>query len=296
MSCIDERTGLPPAVLAWLTDHLGGRPDLARLSGVKQNGGCLRAVVGERSVIVKGAERREWAFFECADALPAGLRPHLPVCFAAWQTEDGCWVAMEDVPRPLPRERWLADRAALAVLAVLHSVTWGQPAAVEEPFRPRWSDEMTETVLTLFGPDAPAVEGPLRRAQAAAQPLFAPRCWVQGDANPTNWRLRADGTAVLVDWERVGLATPAIDLAVTVPGVGSVDGTDERRVAEGYEECWRATGTPLPAELAGLERQVVLAKRWNVVEFLAESGSALPPDRLEGLLTGFRQALLGVAL
>ena len=252
--------------------------------------------MGERGVIIKGAERREGAFFARVEALPVGLRRHLPLCFGTWQTEGGCWVAMEDVPHPLPRERWLADREALAVLAALHSETWGKPAAVEDPFRPRWSDEMTEAVLALFGYDAPAVEEPLRRAQAAAQALFAPRCWVQGDANPTNWRLRTDGTAVLVDWERVGLATPAIDLAVTVPGVGSVDGADERRVAEGYRECWRALGAPLPAELTNLSRQVVAAKRWNVAEFLAENGSALPPDRLEGLLSGFRQALLGLGL
>ena len=55
---------------------------------------------------------------------------------------------------------------------------------------------------------------------------------ISGDPNPTNWSVREDGTVVLFDWERVGYGTPALDLAITVPGLGTPD--DYRRVVEGY--------------------------------------------------------------
>src|SRR5579883_2966731 len=60
----------------------------------------------------------------------------------------------------------------------------------------------------------------VKRSMQPRESIFYTKVAPTGDPNPTNWGLRADGTIVLYDWERFGQATPAIDLAITVPGLG----------------------------------------------------------------------------
>ena len=68
--------------------------------------------------------------------------------------------------------------------------------------------------------------------EQASQHLFRPVCAISGDPNPVNWGLRDDGTLALFDWERFGRCSPALDLAITVPGLG--DETAYRAVATSY--------------------------------------------------------------
>ena len=289
MSFTEKDTAAWPKELETLVcDRAGAEYKADRLSGIKVDGGCFRVTGDRGSIIIKGAEGRELEFYRLSRTLPRALQPHLPQVFGIF----GGWVALEDLPQPLPRERWLADRDVLRVLALLHGNLWGQNAAVADPFRPRWDAAMTEAVLAL-GLDGGAARA-LRHLQAEAQPLFAPLCPVQGDANPTNWQLRGDGTPVLIDWERFGLGTPAIDIAVTVPGIGSEDGRDEALAASVYLNGWRLLGLPEPSALLNLARQVQLAKCWNVVEFLAFNFAAVEPDKLGALLARFQSYLMGL--
>lgn len=96
----------------------------------------------------------------------------------------------------------------------------------------------------------------------------APQCWISGDPNPTNWGLRADGTLVLYDWERFGRATPAIDLAITVPGLGNW--ADFQMVATTYLQQEKNSSSPTPQEVALLTGEVAAAKVWSVIEYVSQ--------------------------
>src|SRR5262249_43410052 len=50
--------------------------------------------------------------------------------------------------------------------------------------------------------------------------LFTPTCVIAGDPNATNWGIRANGTVVLFDWDRVGYGIPAHDVVVVMPQPG----------------------------------------------------------------------------
>jgi hypothetical protein len=80
-----------------------------------------------------------------------------------------------------------------------------------------------------------------------------------------------------VDWERFGHGTPAFDLAITIPGLGTVDGSTELRVAATYIEFWKETGHPFPYDHPALARLIQLAKLFTLVDFIAHA-SGSPED------------------
>ena len=198
------------------------------------------------SAIVKAVTRpAEVGFFE---RVAGTLRRHgvpVPDLDRSLATDDGQWLILEDVPHPLPRARWRADPDVLAVLARLHAATWGRPLDLPGAFVPAWTDEATAAALACFpGASARALASPLAELQQESQDLFRPLCSISGDPNPTNWGLRADGTVVLYDWERFGVGTPPIDLAITVPGLG--DHAAYAAVASGYLRGWPNDSPPWP--------------------------------------------------
>jgi hypothetical protein len=128
-----------------------------------------------------------------------------------------------------------------------------------------WTPEMTSHVVSLF-PNASAsqVLENLVVGQQQCQRLFSPQCWISGDPNPTNWGINENGAAVLYDWERFGRGTPAIDLAITIPGLG--DQVAFQRVATRYlQNC--DTANPDGIKAGQLARDIAMAKVWNIVEF-----------------------------
>ena len=123
---------------------------------------------------------------------------------------------------------------------------------------------MTDRALSLFPERIAADLRPLLSSmQEGSSHLFAPLCSISGDPNPSNWGLREDASPVLFDWERFGAGTPALDLAITVPGLGDED--DRRAVASTYLDGW--PGAPFPIDR--LTRDMALAKAWTVVELLS---------------------------
>jgi aminoglycoside phosphotransferase (APT) family kinase protein len=237
-----------PAPLARaVADVVGGAATRTPLPGL--SGSAVELVEGPRErVVVKRASSREVAFYaSVVPALPSGVRvPH------AWWAADG-WLVLEHVPSALPRHRWLADPDVLAVLVALHAA---DVPPLDDPFVPCWSDELTERALALL----PVAVGPaLQRFQGSAPRWLRGEALVSGDTNPRNWAVRDDGSVVLLDWERVGVASPAVDVAVTVPGLGSPD--DLAAVAAGYA---RAGGATLPVEA------LATVKAWTATELLAQ--------------------------
>lgn len=76
---------------------------------------------------------------------------------------------------------------------------------------------------------------------------------------------------ILIDWERFCYGHPAIDLAITMPGSYSKDGTMEGKIAELYRTCWERNEGGLPADLHDLEWLIRVAKLWSAVEFVANA-------------------------
>jgi Ser/Thr protein kinase RdoA (MazF antagonist) len=162
----------------------------------------------------------------------------------------------------------LADPDLIAVLRLLHQSALPDLPAPLAPYRPTWEMATTDRALValpaLPACDAATLMDNLGAMCDAAQPLFAPRCPLSGDPNPANWGLRDDGSLVLFDWERFCRGAPAIDLAITVPGLG--DMTAFRQVAVGY-----SVGQAPSDEAEQMAREIALAKVWSVVEFLAHN-------------------------
>jgi aminoglycoside phosphotransferase (APT) family kinase protein len=209
-----------------------------------------------QSVILKATTRPgEARFYE---QVAPTLRSHaIPIPEVEFNEEqDGVyWLALEDIPHPLPRERWFCDREVVAVLKRLHRL----PLALPALFQPQWTGEMTEKALACFPAEvAEAVRPRLAALQAQYQHLFEPRYPISGDPNPTNWGVRENGELVLFDWERFGYGTPALDLAITVPGLGNLEQFSQ--VA--------ATYSPSTSPVEPLGRDIAAAKVWTVVEFL----------------------------
>jgi aminoglycoside phosphotransferase (APT) family kinase protein len=230
------------------------------------------------SVVVKsGARPAETRFYRTV--MPLLKEYGIAIPEPKWLARDDegvWWLVLEDIPQPLPRERWVADREVLAMLKRLHAVpAFRIPVSSEGLFRPRWTREMDEAALSYFGAeptmDLAASLGEMREAY---RHIFLPQCPISGDPNPTNCGLRANGSVVLYDWERFGMGTPALDLAITIPGLGDED--TFRRVASAYVRAGDETDgeaiaervDSLPLTVGALATEIAAAKVWSVVEFL----------------------------
>lgn len=254
----------PETLGQYLRATYGEPGAVERLGGLGQ-GQVYRVRCPLGSCIVKGAARSgEVSFYRTSAGVLAGHGVATPALHWSGQEAGEWWLILEDVPRALPRGRWEADPEVLAVLRRLHTSgiapAPGSPAA----YRPTWLAAMTETALScLPKPSADRLAPLLRTMQESHQHLFAPWCAISGDPNPTNWGLREDGTLVLYDWERFCLGTPALDLAITIPGLG--DATIFQRVASGY---LRNAADSTPETTARLASDIAVAKVWSVAEFL----------------------------
>lgn len=246
--------------VAGLVGEASGRTPLGGMSGR-----LVLAVHGRREVVVKGPVHASEA--AVAGALGARLRRHgvpVPVPLAVVGTAArGTWLVLEHLPDPLPRHRWGADPAALALLRRLHQVPARALDTLTERYQPRWDDEMTVAASAVLG--LAGHESLLRRLQERWRVITAADCVVSGDPNPLNWRLNGDGEPVLLDWERLTVASPALDLAIMLPGLPTP--SQATTIVRAYE---RAGGDSVDST------DVLLAKVHTVLELAATAtpGSA----------------------
>lgn len=181
------------------------------------------------------------------------------------------WLVIEHIPSPLPPERFLADAEMLGVLHRLHSIPFrfnSMSGNVAHLYEPKWTESMTSSIVQ-FLPEGKQNEliaflGALRKS---AEQLFLPKCFISGDPNRTNCGLRADGSLVLFDWERFGLGTPPLDLAIATPGLPSI--IDIRKTAQAY-----ALHSSADIDVDALARDIAVAKVWNIVEYVHEAMGA----------------------
>ena len=290
----DPAPALPPALADLVRRTRGAVLAAHSLRGQSLNDVLrLRCADGTTLIAKRCATPHEPAFYRAlAPALRARGIP-IPALEGAASQDGAEWLLLEDVPGPLPRERWLADPHVLATLARLH--TFAPPAgwlaaARAAPYHRHevWSQTAAQDALSLFDPETARRLRPYLDAlrDAAQQQWTARVAWISGDPNPTNWGLRADGTAVLFDWERFGAGPIALDLAITIPGLG--DPASFARVASAYVDALSQLAQPAqPGQLgqpgqpgtavvpdpAALSRELAIAKCNTVVEFLAAAAT-----------------------
>lgn len=264
-----------PAALAEFLLASYGTPSAVTQLGGMSGAGVWRVEFAVGSVIVKRARDREVRFYQQVAATIAAQGVAVPDLYWA----DADWLVLEDMGARLPRERWLADAEMLATLRRLHRVQLEREPAWPL-FRPAWGEGMSEAALSHFPVDvAGELRAPLADLRGRAQGLFGPRGYISGDPNPLNWGVRADGTLVLFDWERFGCGSAAIDLAITVPSLGTR--ADYRLVASRY--------LATPADDVAVQRlahKIALAKVWVIIEFLsaAADGTAAVPAAVVAML------------
>ena len=209
-----------------------------RLGGM--SGSRVLRVRGERgrAVVKGGAKAAETEFYEVIAPILAARGAGVPELLWAGVAGDERWLIIEEVPTPLPRERWGPDPEVLAALARIHSARRCPAALALRRCVPAGSGRRRRPALAMEalvspgGGDLGEVAALLAGMQVAAAPLFAPVCPLSGDPNPANWGLRTDGSLVLFDWERFCRGTPALDLAAIVPGLGTPE--EFAAVAGGY--------------------------------------------------------------
>jgi hypothetical protein len=244
--------------------HLSGQPGVVRTR-------TWRVQSAFASVVVKQCDNREYDFYVRYAELLRGEGVSLPTVY--WMGRDEAnqgWLVLEDVSQPLDASEWLGSAEPLSLLVRLHAAH--QEALPQSAYRPAWDERLSEQVLAWYtnGATRRQLASRLGELQVRAQELFFGRWWLSGDPNLTNWRVRRDGDAVLVDWERFCEGNPAIDLAILMPGVG-IDGTTERLVAARYVELWDALRGGSPFSPGELVPHIRLAKIWSFVEFLANA-------------------------
>ncbi|MBA3825227.1 MAG: aminoglycoside phosphotransferase family protein [Ktedonobacterales bacterium] len=124
------------------------------------------------------------------------------------------WLLREAFPELLPMGRWIGDEAVMATLRHLHRLP--TTFAISQAAIPAWQPLAASYRVALPTATLAALDALMTRHRD----IFAPTCVVAGDPNATNWGLRADGTIVLFDWDRIGYSIPAHDVAIVVPQLG----------------------------------------------------------------------------
>ncbi len=268
----------PSSLQPTIDTMLGSSPTSEPLGGM--GGGAVVRLrgAGRSAVLKRGRSGLETFVYTVARERLEAAGVDLPWLHGAAEEDGWHWLLLEDIPNPLPRGRWLADGEVVGMLRRLHRVDPGG-FLPDERYRPIWPPELSEQALSLLPAADGAALGPiLELVRERVTPLLDPRVPISGDPNPANWGLRDDGTLVLFDWERFTLGTPALDLAITVPGLGD---PGAYRVAAA---CYAGD-----AAATALAREIAVAKVWSVVEFLAgcATGDAQPAFDLGALLDAF---------
>ena len=287
----------------------GALCNMKKMSGVRADGGCYKIACQNKTIVVKSCQPSindvmQWVNRSLSQMLA-------PVIEMAVEVEGDTWIVMKYVPSDLPRERWTADAQMIVALHALHSMDisefsrahsqrlggngfsslpqhcWDTNGRLSFPYRLQWNIEGVKRLGKLT--TRHRINFPLTMLlslQGEMEEILSPKCFCHGDPNPTNWRIRNDGSLVLVDWERVCLAHPALDLAITMPWLGSDDGSLESRIAEMYNH--------LGGNSVVSARQIELAKIWTVIEYLCDQHDWLEEEQIQELLQSLSTKLKGI--
>lgn len=242
----------------------------ARIETLRGKSGArvYRAHFPNDSVIVKESAKEARFYRNIAPVLRANAIP-LPETVAIFGDS---WVVLEDIPLPANAD----DARMVAILARLHTIV--AEIQIEDAYMPTWTEELTEKALACFSDDLARQFRPVfADLRHQAQALFQPEVYISGDPNLANWGARQVGTLILFDWERFTRGTPAIDLAITVAGLGNQE--QFSKTAQVYLDERRKLGCDYEISAENLAESMVLAKLLIVIEFLSNyTDGRLQPD------------------
>jgi fructosamine-3-kinase len=236
---------------------------LAGLSGA----GVWRLATDQQWAVLKQSTPNEASFYQTAAPLLRAAGVGIPALWWSGRQATTHWLLIEYLPAAPLRATWLGNGAWMYTLAGLHRLPLAIFAGMSAPYRPSWSNQMVEAALELVPQQQRrGLRTDLATIVDAAEQLQAASGPISGDPNPRNWGLRADGSAVLFDWERAGVGPRAFDLAITIPGLAS--DAAAQQVAHSYLVA--ADGKP-PASTAidALAHDIACCKVWVVAEFMA---------------------------
>lgn len=256
--------------------------NLEKLGGMSGSS-VYRASLGNKLVILKNSVRsQESEFYK--NMAPSLGEQGVAIPEVYWQGDaDGLhWLALENIPQLLPRERWGADPQVLVILGNLHRATLPTGLDLSRLYRPAWDDAMTENAVKMLDLDSMRLVPTLREWQEKAQLLFRPDTLISADPNPGNWGLREDGSAVLFDWERFTFGSPAIDVSIITTGLPGKAAL--RHNAGRYLEV---NPNIVDKTLDDFAEDVKIAKAWSTVEFIYDFAThpdtGIPLDTIEWL-------------
>ena len=262
-------------LIQYVNNLLGDDVQLETLRG-KSGASVWRVRNVQTSIIVKETQRsNEVVFYSHAAPLLTAHQIAIPELKHTVAVPPVHWLVLEDIPDALVVERGQIDKLMITLLARLHSLPVNLVPAETMTFQPSWTDEMTRKAFAVL-PQHTHLQAQVESIQTKAQPIFEKQALISGDPNPTNWGVRPDGTRVLFDWERFTCATPAIDLAITVAGLGNPAHFHE--LATVYLDI-RQQIKPYPMPAAQLAQHIAYAKLWTVIEYLTlYADNLIEPD------------------
>jgi|ADGO01.1.fsa_nt_gi Predicted choline kinase involved in LPS biosynthesis len=247
---------LPVEVLRALRNRIGAIDSVSPLGGL--SGRTVAVARGQRGTLVAKGPAAATEVRVATRLAPLFREAGIRVAESAVvrTANAGQWLVLEYLPQALPRDRWGADADVIDVLRALHSLRTEPIARIRRRFRPRWDASLTTAAVTALHGGQDLVDRIVRLSERC-QYLFDPLAVVSADPNPLNWRLDAAGSPVLIDWERLTLGHPAIDLGILLPGLG--EPREAERVANRYGSR-DVTAT-----------DILRAKAWSLVELAASA-------------------------
>jgi hypothetical protein len=260
---------LPAALqdfFAWNYPPLTNSESLSGMSGSS----VYRLTFGNIPVILKtNLKPQESLFYWSYAPLLREQGVAIPESYWSGEVDEHYWLVLENISKPLPHERWNADRQVLEMLGRLHRAKLPSPPDLTRLYKPEWTTEITDNALSLRGTSSERIAPILRGWEAQYQYLFRPLYPISADPNPNNWGVRSDGSPVLFDWERFSFGAPAIDVAILIPGLP--DKAAFRHYARRYREINSSVGQISYIQEKAIEEfaeDIKIAKVWVVLEFL----------------------------
>jgi hypothetical protein len=264
-------TGLPSPVKKFLTNKNVDLNQIDMLNGINPGRGVFtyRVYSSKKSFILKNcSKKREFDIYTEHFSFFKNNNINIPNLYFSYEQDGEYWIVIEDVPLSFSKSRWKGDSEQIYMLYLLHSNSWNNRINLKNPYHFFWDYETMIRVQQLLPLD---LTDNLYILQEKTKVIFRPLCCISGDPNPTNWRVRNNGELVLFDFERIGYGNPAIDLAITIPGLGSQDGSLEYKISEKYISHWHNSAFIFPFSIDDFAKQISIAKLWSALDFLAHN-------------------------
>jgi Phosphotransferase enzyme family len=264
----------PLAIEEYFKDNFGKLIEVELLSGLSGAKVYRLSFAATKLVLKSSPNPREAEFYLTYAEMFSQAGVSLPHFYFAHSENSLNWLVLENIPHPLPQERWQADEQVLRVLANLHQIKHPVADAFDF-FQPKWTSEMSRVALSkLETASAKKFESRLEELRIEAQSLFKPTNFISGDTNPRNWGVRGEDSPVLFDWERIALGSAAIDVAIVIPGLPAIAAFE--LFARKYLRLSPNFEANPTNDLPTFIRQLKLAKLWTVIEFLSHNSDNNP--------------------